>query len=370
MTRALKPLADQVIVLTGATSGIGLATARAAGERGAALVLVARNAAALALLVEELSAKGARAVAVAADVGDLDQVIAIATAADVAFGGFDTWINGAGVGIYGRLEDTPIEDQRRLFETDYWGVVYGSLTAVERLKSRAAPGAVINIGSVLSDQALPIQGAYSAAKHAVKGFTNALRMELIRSHPQISLTLIKPSSVDTPYKEHARNYTGHPATNPSPVYDPALVAEAILYAAERRTREITVGGAGRWFALFGALAPALAEPLYAWAAPLLHRDAAANHARDSDALNRSGEDLSERTGVYPFVRRTSYYTRAQLNPEITAAALAAAAGVICLVLKTRRALKIAHIKAEVRAHERQKQRAREAKAAARGKTGT
>ncbi|HTK33712.1 MAG TPA: SDR family oxidoreductase [Caulobacteraceae bacterium] len=365
MTRALKPLAEQVIVITGATSGVGLATARAAAERGAALVLVARNETALAVLGEELLAKGARVEAVAADVGDQVQIQAAAAVAEATFGGFDTWINDAGAAIYGRIEDTPVADQRALFETNYWGVVYGSLAAVEGLKTRSTPGALINVGSVLSDQALPIQGVYSAAKHAVKGFTNALRMELIRSHPKISVTLIKPSVLDTPYKEHARNYTGHPASSPPPVYDPALAAEAILYAAEHRTREITVGGGGAAFALFGQLIPSLAEPLFAWAAPLLQRDRAAGHARDSENLRRPGRDLSERTGAYPFVRRTSWYTRAQMNPELTAGLLAAGGTFLWLALTTRRALKVAHIKAVVRAHEREKQRAREAKVLAR-----
>jgi short-subunit dehydrogenase len=287
-----------------------------------------------------------------------------AAAAEKAFGGFDTWINNAGVSLYGRIEDIPVEDQRRLFETDYWGVVYGSLAAVEQLKTRSTPGALINIGSVLSDQALPIQGVYSAAKHAVKGFTNALRMELIRTSPHISVSLIKPSAADTPYKEHARNYTGHPATNPPPVYDPALTAGAILYAAEHRTREITVGGGGRALALFGQLIPGLAEPLYAWVAPWLHRDRASNHTRDSDNLRQPGQDLSERTATYPFVRRTSLYTCAQMRPELTAAVLAGAAARLWATLRVRRSLRIAHIKAVVRAHEREKQRAREAKRAA------
>jgi short-subunit dehydrogenase len=365
MTRALKPLAEQVIVLTGATSGIGLATARMASERGAALMLTSRNEPALRALAEELKARGGRADYAVADVGDAAQVDAVAAAAKTAFGGFDTWINNAAVGLYGRIEDVPLEDQRRVFDTDYWGMVHGSLAAVRALSAREAPGALINVGSILGDQAIPIQGVYSAAKHAVKGFTNALRMETMRSAPQVSVTLIKPSAVDTPYKEHARNYLDHPAANPPPVYDPALVAEAILYAAEHRTREITVGGGGRALALLGQLLPVAAEPLYAWAVPLLHRDRRVNHPHDSDNLRSPGRDLSERTATYRFVRRTSLYTKAQMNPQTTAAVLLAAGAAVLMVRAAARGLKVAHSRAKARAHEREKWKAREAKQAAR-----
>ena len=321
MKPVLKPLGAQVVVITGASSGIGLATARTAAAQGAAVVLAARNEAALRALTEEIRAVGGRAEYVVADVSDPAQVAAIAARAKAVFGGFDTWINMAAAAVYGRIEDVPVEDQRRVFDATYWGVVHGSLTAIEHLRERDGGGALINVGSVLSDQAIPIQGVYSAAKHAMKGFTNALRMELMRDARQISVTLIKPSAIDTPYKEHARNYLSHPATNPPPVYDPQIVVDAVLYAAETPVREITVGGGGRALALLGQIFPSLGEPLYAWAVPLLHRDKASNHYNDSDNLRRPGRDLKERAGTYRYVRRTSLYTKAQMNPEATTAVL-------------------------------------------------
>ena len=226
MSFSLKPLAEQTIVLTGASSGIGLTTARALAEHGATLVLVSRNQEALDVLAEECRAKGGRALAIRADVGRNEDMERVAQLTIETFGGFDTWINNAGVAIYGTCEQVPLEDQRRLFDTNYWGVVYGSLIAAKHLRERG--GKLINTGSVLSDRAVILQGPYSASKHAVKAFTDVLRMELEESGAPVSVTLIKPSAIDTPYMEHARSYLDSEGTkNPPPSYDPQLVAKAI-----------------------------------------------------------------------------------------------------------------------------------------------
>lgn len=155
MAIKLKPLNQQVIVITGATSGIGLCTARLAARRGARLVLAARNEDALGKLCHELSIAGTQCYYAVADVGDLDSVRRIASEALSAFGSFDTWINNAAVSIYGKFEDVPIEDLRRLFETNFWGVVYGSLIAARTLRIHG--GALINVGSTLSDSAIPFR---------------------------------------------------------------------------------------------------------------------------------------------------------------------------------------------------------------------
>ena len=224
----LKKLSEQVMVITGATSGIGLVTAREAARRGAKLVLAARSEGALGRLAGEINAAGGEAVHAAADVGREEDVRRIAETALARFGRVDTWVNNAGVSIYGRIVDTPVEDMRRLFETNFWGVVYGSRVAAEILRQRG--GALINVGSVLSDRAIPVQGVYSASKHAVKGFTDALRMELEEEGAPVSVTLIKPSTIDTPYTKHAKNLLEdkEPAL-PPPVYAPETVAEAILH---------------------------------------------------------------------------------------------------------------------------------------------
>jgi len=358
MKPSLKPLAAQVMVITGATSGIGLTTARMAAAQGVRLVLAARNEPALAALVEEIRAAGGQAVQVAADVGDAAQVEAIAARAQAVFGGFDTWVNDAAVSMYGRIEDAPIEDQRRLFDTNYWGVVHGSLTAAKHLRGREGGGVLINVGSVLSDQAIPVQGIYSASKHAVKGFTNALRMELMRDAPSICVTLIKPSAIDTPYKAHARNYTDHPAANPPPVYDPVLVAEAILYAAETPVREITVGGCGRALMGLGQLIPGLAEPAFAWLLPILHRARRVDPVEGSDNLYEPGRALQERAGDYRYVRRTSLYARAQMNPQTSAALLAGLGASLLAYLVVRDHVRLAQARKVGRNRERARLEAR------------
>ena len=167
-------------------------TARAAAERGTRLVLASRSHCELQQLKKEITANGGQAIAVGADVGQEEDVRRIAQAAQEQFGGFDTWVNNAGVSIYGRLLEISIGDMRRLFETNFWGVVYGSLEAARNLKQRG--GAIINIGSTLSDRAIPMQGIYSASKHTVKGFTDALRMELEEEGAPISVTLIQAGS--------------------------------------------------------------------------------------------------------------------------------------------------------------------------------
>jgi short-subunit dehydrogenase len=325
MKPELKKLSDQTIVITGPTSGIGLVTARMAAKRGARLVLAARTGGALRELVEEIRGEGGQAEYVVADVGERAQVQDIAHVAIEKFGGFDTWVNNAGVSIYGKLEDVSIEDQRKLFETNYWGVVHGSLVAAEHLKRRG--GALINVGSALSDRAMPIQGTYCASKHAVKGFTDAFRMELEHDRAPISVTLIKPSSIDTPYRQHAKNYLPQEPKNPAPVYAPEPVAEAILYAAENPVRDIYVGGAGRALTVAGFLTPRLTDKV------MEERMFEAQHYEHPSSSPHTGLDqpsgsLLERGGYDGHVAESSIYTRSSLHPFVAAGLFAAGFGLV------------------------------------------
>ncbi|HEX8602808.1 MAG TPA: SDR family oxidoreductase, partial [Pseudoduganella sp.] len=222
MSVSLKPLDRQVIVITGASSGIGLATARDAAQRGASLVLVSRSGDVLEAVAGTIAAEGAQVLSVAADMADRKQVEHVAAEALARFGRIDTWVNNAGCTIYGRLDEVSEADSRRLFETNFWGMVYGSLEAVEHFRKRPGGGKLINVGSVLSDFSIPEQGIYVASKHAVKGFTNSLRMEMIREGAPVSVSLIKPSGIASPYKDHAPNYMDDPARIPAPLYAPEV----------------------------------------------------------------------------------------------------------------------------------------------------
>jgi short-subunit dehydrogenase len=285
-----KPLDEQVMVITGASSGIGLATAIAAAQQGARLVLAARSDEALQAIASELDGVGGEAVAVACDVGDREAVETVARTAVERFGRIDTWVNNAGVGMFGRLEETLEEDARKLFDTNFWGVVHGSLTALPYL--RQSGGTLVNVGSEVSEAALPLQGIYSASKHAVKGFNDTLRIELEQvDDAPVSVALIQPTAVDTPFPQHAKNYMDQEPKLPTPMIDPSKVAEAILDAATDPSRATKVGAMAKVDTTLAKLAPGLGDRLAS--------RQASRQQYDEPPRNRDGAlyEPSERTHV-------------------------------------------------------------------------
>ena len=281
----LKPLGEQVVVITGASGGIGLATALAAAAGGAKLVLAARSGNTLEDLIRAINAGGGEAIHVVADVGDRRHIERIAMEATRRFAGIDTWVNNAGGAIYGRIEEVAEADSRRLFETNFWGVVHGSLVALPYLKAHG--GALINVGSGLSDSAVPLMGMYSASKQAVEGFTDALRLELREAAAPVSVTLIQPGAVNTPFTENARNYMNREPRLPSPQIDPRQVALAILNAAVVPAHEVTAAMMAQLDVAAFKLAPKLNDWLAGRQIDRQHRAAAP--VRPDGALYTAGE---------------------------------------------------------------------------------
>lgn len=328
MTSFLKPLHQQRIVLTGATSGIGLATARMASRRGAALMLVARNEAALTELRDEIRRQGGRAEYCVADVADRQALEQVSAQAIDAFGGYDSWVNAAGAFVYGAIEDVPLDDQRRVFDVIYWGAVHGTLAAAAHLTFKG--GAIVTVGSVLGELAIPFQGPYCAAKFAVKGFTEAFRRELMADGRPVAVTLVKPAAIDTGFMEHARNLLGAAGTrNPPPAYHPDLVARAILHGCEHGTRDIVVGGlGGESLVIANRLAPRLVDRFSALFGRVLQSSADAGDPAMRDNLHVPRQDMRERSTLQPFTRNTSLLLEAQFRPVATAA-VAAGLAVFC-----------------------------------------
>jgi NAD(P)-dependent dehydrogenase (short-subunit alcohol dehydrogenase family) len=255
---ALKPIRQQVVVVAGAASGIGRETALRFARRGAKVVAAARSEPALRSLVRNIEARGGAATYAVCDVANFDEVRAVAELAARSYGRIDTWVNVAAVSIYATFEDTTPEEFRRVIDVNLMGQVHGAKAALPYLR-REGRGALICISSVEARFAMPLQSAYAASKHAIQGFLEALRCELRHDGVPISVTDILPATINTPLFDNARTKIGVKPKGPPPYYQPGLVADCVLHAAEHPVRELYAGGAGRMMVLGHELAPALVE---------------------------------------------------------------------------------------------------------------
>lgn len=316
-------LEDQVIVVTGASSGIGMAIAELAAESGARVVLSARSEPKLRTITDGLKERGLEATHVRANVTKPKDLDTVAHTAQECYGGIDTWINNAGVSIFGRLEDTSLDDAHQLFETNYWGVVNGSQAALPFLRRRGG-GTLINIGSTLSDRSLALQGHYSASKHAVKAYTDALRMELEKNDDPVAICLIKPASINSNYVKHAKNNMDVEPTLPPPVYAPEVVARAVLQCAEHPKRDVLVGGGARALSLMGKLAPGVGDKVMEATMfsgqktnqPTNGRSIGTLYSPFNDEAPTRRGDIDESVPVFEH----SLYTALSMHPVATAAA--------------------------------------------------
>jgi len=241
-----RPLSDQVVVITGASSGIGRKTAIEFAKRGSSVVLAARNEIALQETSFQVTRHGGIPHVVVTDVSDWEQVQHLARETVDRFGRIDTWVNVASIAEYATIQQTTIDEFQRIMDVNFMGVVHGTKAALPWLREQGH-GTIINVGSVLSEVYVPMLGAYTAAKHAVKGFTDTLRLELEHERSGIHVVLVLPSSINTPFFYHARSKIGTLPQPLPPAYKPDIAAKAIVHAAEHPQREIVIGGAVRLF---------------------------------------------------------------------------------------------------------------------------
>lgn len=252
---------DQVVVLTGASSGIGRATARRLAGKGAQLVLAARNAEALGDVLQECEALGAQALVVPTDVADAEQVAELARRAVERFGRVDAWVNDASVSTFGRLEDVPVEEVRRLLDVNVMGYVLGMQEAL-RLFRAQGHGTIVNVTSLVAGVGTPFQAPYVASKHAVHGLGESVRMEL-KGERRIHVCSVMPGAIDTPFFQHAANHSGRQVKAPVPTIRPEAVARAIEGCIRRPRRERPVGVSTRLLLTQRRFMPRMTEAVVA-----------------------------------------------------------------------------------------------------------
>lgn len=247
------------MVVTGAAAGVGRATARAFGARGARVALLARGEEGLDAARHEIEEAGGRALVVPTDVSDPDQVEAAAERVEAELGPIDVWVNDAMSTIFARVWDVRPEEIRRATEVTYLGAVYGTMAALKRMRPRDR-GTIVQVGSALAYRAIPLQSAYCGAKHALRGFTDSLRCELMNEKSNVWVTMVHLPGLNTPQFTWVRVRGLANAPRPvAPVYQPEVPAEAIVFAAGRRRREVWVGGSTVATIIGNKLVPKLAD---------------------------------------------------------------------------------------------------------------
>ncbi len=235
-----KPNSERVVVVTGASAGVGRATARAFAQEGAKVGLIARDTEGLHVAAREMNELGGKGLAVPADVADANQVEAAAEKIEQELGPIDVWVNNAMTTIFGRLTDITPEEFKRATEVTYLGTVYGTMAALKRMVARNS-GRIIQVGSALAYRSIPLQAPYCGAKHAIAGFTDSLRTELIHDKRDIHLTMVQLPAMNTPQFTWCRSkMPRHPQPVP-PIFQPEVAAERIVWASHHKRREVFVG---------------------------------------------------------------------------------------------------------------------------------
>jgi short-subunit dehydrogenase len=253
-------MSGRVVVITGASSGIGRATSRLLAQKRHCVVAAARRARALETIAEECIAAGGEAIAVPTDVSDESAVRELLRRSIERFGHVDAWVNNAGVYLIGEFEQTPPEAFRRVYDVNVFGVVNGCRVVLPHFRERAG-GVIVNVASLDAYLGTRYATAYASSKWAVRGFSDCLRQDLRGTN--IAVSVVSPAAIDTPLFQHAANYSGRRLKAPNPTYDPERAAQAIVEAIEQRKRERIVGTAGKLFAQQRKVMPAVVDAMFA-----------------------------------------------------------------------------------------------------------
>lgn len=255
--------ARKVVVITGASAGVGRATARAFGARGASVALIARDPGRLEATRREVEERGGRGLVLPLDVADAARVEEAARRVEEAFGPIDIWVNNAMTTVFAPVKDTTADEYRRVTEVTYLGYVHGTLAALKRMLPRDR-GTIVQVGSALAYRAIPLQSAYCAAKHAIEGFTESLRTELMHDRSRVQVTIVHLPGMNTPQFDWSRSKMPRAATPVPPIYEPEVAAEAIVWAARHPGRRDLKVGWPTLKAIYGnRLAPWLADRVLA-----------------------------------------------------------------------------------------------------------
>jgi NAD(P)-dependent dehydrogenase (short-subunit alcohol dehydrogenase family) len=252
------PNGERVVVVTGASAGLGRAIARAFARPGTSLGLLARNEAALDAARREVEAAGGRAIVLPTDVSDAAAVEAAAGAVEEAFGPIDVWVNDAMVSVFSPVRETTAEEYRRVTEVTYLGYVHGTLSALRRMLPRDR-GVIVQVGSALAHRSIPLQSAYCAAKHAIRGFTESLRTELLHDRSRVRVTAVHMPALNTPQFGWVRSRLPRKPQPVPPIFQPEVGARAVVYAAEHPRRELWVGAPTAQAILGEKIAPGLLD---------------------------------------------------------------------------------------------------------------
>lgn len=327
----LKPISQQVVAIVGASSGIGRETALEFARKGAKVVVSARSIDGLTTLLGEIHDLGGEAIAVPADVADFEQVKAVADKAAAEYGRLDTWVHASATGILANFDQITPEEFKRVVDVTLMGQVYGAMAALPHLKQEGR-GSLIHITSVEARRSMPYQSPYSAAKHGIEGFLDALRLELIHEGHNINVTNIMPSVINTPYYNKVQTKLGVKPTGIPPYYQPELVTKAILHAAEHPTRDLIVGDVGRAADLLQKLSPQLMDSILLAIAFKLQKT---DEPKSADAPNNVFEPIEgyDRVkGDFDSLTVPGFLDWLDFNPGFKWGAIAAAAlGVAALL---------------------------------------